>query len=263
MKQMLDKEKYLEYKLHLLDKLNTVETNNDPFKNVFIRNILHPELYENLYENVIVNLYKNENEIKRINDKSHISTKYIIKLFTDDDIKYSILKKFYISLENFFNISINTDDFMYTYFPQNSTQEIHTDMPYKFLSFVFYFPDRNVELSQEEKNKNGTILYDKKLDPHYINTYEENSMCVFAPHFYTYHGYKTTINRAALVIFYTDTKNPPTKKSDFFPNSTEFMFQVYDKLKKFSLIEYKDPDKLNHEIKNCLVNSMSGKVINT
>ena len=26
MKQMLDKEKYLEYKLHLLDKLNTDET---------------------------------------------------------------------------------------------------------------------------------------------------------------------------------------------------------------------------------------------
>lgn len=36
-----------------------------------------------------------------------------------------------------------------------------------------------------------------------------------------------------------------------------------DKLKKFSLIEYKDPDKLNHEIQNCLVNSMTGKVINT
>lgn len=36
-----------------------------------------------------------------------------------------------------------------------------------------------------------------------------------------------------------------------------------DKLKKFSLIEYKDPDKLNHEIQNCLVNSMAGKVINT
>ena len=53
---------------------------------------------------------------------SHISTKYIIKLFTDD-IKYSILKKFYISLENFADIGINTDDFMYTYFPQNSTQK--------------------------------------------------------------------------------------------------------------------------------------------
>ena len=81
-------------------------------------------------------------------------------------------------------------------------QNIHIDIPPKFMSFVFYVPEFPVPAAEEERN--ATILYDKSLTAHYPARFRANSVCVFVPHFYSYHGFSSTIDRDVLVMFYVN-----------------------------------------------------------
>ena len=92
-------------------------------------------------------------------------------------------------------------DLQFVFTDRNRFQKIHTDIPAQFISVNFYLPED--ELTEQEELDNGTILYDKDLNPCKIVKFKSNSVSFFAPHFYSYHGFNTTIkNRNTLLFFY-------------------------------------------------------------
>ena len=46
----------------------------------------------------------------------------------------------------------------------------------KVMSFVFYLPDH--EVSDEEEQRNATVLYDRDLKPVYGARFRRNSVCI-------------------------------------------------------------------------------------
>ena len=109
------------------------------------------------------------------------------------------MKKFYF---NTFSDEITFNhDMQFVFTDENRFQKIHTDIPAQFISVNFYIPED--DLTENEELDNGTILYDKELNPCKVIRYRENSVSFFAPHFYSYHGFNTTIkNRNTLLFFY-------------------------------------------------------------
>jgi len=135
------------------------------------------------------------------------------------------------------------------------------------VSFVFYIPESD-ELKDDDTLKNSTVLYDKNLNPCYKAKYIPNSVCIFAPHFYSYHGFDTTIERTALVMFYINEKlfdeyaenvAKIHRKLGFDRKFLSFKTNICDKLTKFPLLEYRDKS-ITDEMRNCKINGENGRV---
>ena len=262
------------YKQYTLDKINNSLTIEQPFYHIFIQDILHNDLYVLLKDK---NEYYKQFTSNRLQDnKSFVNNKYSIidsndlvlqtfhKLFSDKEIIKSIFNKFFINTLDFLNkISVYDYECEFVYTDANKFQSIHVDIPSKFVSMVFYFPDS--VLSDEEQLKNGTVLYDDDIIPVYNSRYLPNSVCIFAPHLYSYHGFHTTIERNSLVLFYVhedlikdNLKAAPKTKSNI--EIIDFKKSVVDKLKKYRLIEYRDKN-LDEESKKSKINYNKGRVV--
>lgn len=186
-------------------------------------------------------------------------------VFSDPEIKQALLRKFYISPTGELPESLSIhDEFEYVYTKAGRFQNIHIDIPPKFMSFVFYIPENSVPAGEEARN--ATILYDKRLTPHYPARYRANSACVFVPHFYSYHGFSSTIDRDALVMFYVNRdelekwQNMRQENKDT-PPFTGPLDAVERKLRLHPLIELGiDEQRLLAERSACRVNAPSGRV---
>ena len=142
-------------------------------------------------------------------------------------------------------------------------QNIHVDIPPKYLSFVFYFPEFAID--EDAELKNATVFYDKALNPHYCARYRPNSVAVFAPHHYSYHGFHSTIDREVLVMFYIHPEEHDrwwTVRGSEVPPFEGFRNLVDEKLVRYPLIEYgDDPERRRAEHDACLVNAPNGRVL--
>lgn len=273
-----------EQKKYTLNSITKSDIFKEPFFHLFVENILSPELYLNLIEKC--NIFKNSEFVQNRNQDSNAfmnkrcnftdSNDDVIllfkQIFEDCEIKYALFSKFYTDPSKFLkNMKIHNKEFEVVFTEKNRFQNIHVDVPSKFLSLVFYLPEVSTpfELSDSEIANNSTILYDKTMNPVYSAKYKTNSVCVFAPHFYSYHGFKTTIERTAIVLFYVDEKlldehdlkiaeANRRKRRDL--DFKTFKNNILEKLKVYPLIEYKD--KCIEEImKDCKINSQNGRVI--
>src|SRR5262249_23605761 len=119
------------------------------------------------------NLFANEHEVALC----------IRAVFTDLEIMLALLRKFYInpSRELAQRLVIH-QEFEYFFTQAGRFQNVHVDIPPKYLSFVFYVP--TAPMAPEQAAANATILYDKNLHPHHCARFEANSLCIFAPHYY-------------------------------------------------------------------------------
>ena len=261
------------YKCHILDKLNESKVDQHPFHHLFIENIFPIDLYQSI-NGVVCDIeisnkfeFRPQDNVKYLNkrfpifDHSNPRIQQIKTLFEDKDIKDLVLSKFFINFPIVGKIGIHENEFEFVCSDANRFQNIHVDVPAKFLSFVFYFPNTTTAISQSEQYDNGTILYDKNLQPIKKAKYVPNSVCIFAPHLYSYHGFNTTIPRTALVMFYVD-------KSIFnhFGHSEltieSFKDLIITKLSKYPLIEYSnDADKMQKEKSICKINDPNGRVM--
>lgn len=265
--------KYEEYKNHVFNTINNSSVDFDPFGHLYIENIFPQELYNIVKDKAYYYKY-NKNLKARTQDNKNfvnkkynlfedqdIETQYIRNIFSSPEIKNLILNKFFMNVsENLVNDIEIHKEFEYTFTEKNKFQNIHVDIPPKFLSFVFYFPEK--ELDDNTQKLNSTILYDKNLKPFYKAKFKDNSVCIFAPHLYSYHGFNTTIDRAALVMFYINKSfynfhdEQMKKKSSI----ETFKNVIVEKLKKYSLIEYKNLN-MNQEYDQCKINAPEGRVL--
>lgn len=142
-------------------------------------------------------------------------------------------------------------------------QNIHVDIPPKFLSFVFYFPEFAID--EDAELKNATVFYDKDLEPQYKARYRPNSVGVFAPHFYSYHGFASTIDREVLVMFYIHPEE--MDRWQLLRGQEEPPFEairavIDDKLTRYPLIEYGlDPARRQAEREACQIDAPQGRVM--
>jgi hypothetical protein len=190
----------------------------------------------------------------------------IRKVFSDQKVKLALLEKFYLipTPELARSLSIH-NEFEYFYTQAGRFQHIHVDIPPKYVSFVFYIPETPLPVEQE--GHNATILYDKDLQPHHLARFIGNSVCIFAPHFYSYHGFASTMARDVLVMFYVNkpelsrwTQMRADSKDD--PPFVGIRDAVEDKLRRHPLIEYgPSEERLMAERAECQINAPQGRVI--
>jgi len=266
------------YKKHVLTTIRDAAVSPHPFFHLFIEGIFPAQLYDAIHARALH--YKSHearqprqqdskdftNERYRLFDNDDVETSYIRALFSDEEIKEALLRKFYVApgLELSRSLTIHKE-FEYVYTAKGRFQDIHVDIPGKFLSFVFYLPEN--PLNERDQQSNSTILYDKDLNPCYKARYTGNSVCIFAPHFHSYHGFSTTLDRTALVMFYVNQKllrryQRMVGTADPSTQVEAFKDSVQRKLEDHPLIEYGvHHDRIAMERRLCRINTPLGRVM--
>ena len=206
--------------------------------------------------------------LKEINDCEIETVTYI---FNDYEIKKAFIEKFYVK-SDFIEEIVFTHDLQFVFTDKNKFQVIHTDIPAQFLSIVFYLPEKEI-ISDEEEMNNGTILYDKDLNANKISKFKKNSVACFAAHFYSYHGFNTTIDNRNTMLFFYAQKDLIKRFYDNIHNEnneqnvSEFKDVIQWKISKYKLREYDDNgndleflSKLIKEKSICKINSLNGRI---
>jgi len=267
-----------QYHSWILERIQAAQTNFDPFGHLYIQNVFPNDLYESILARS--RFYKKSGQLQRRTQDSKLYVNNRVNLIDNDDHETHILRRVFESasikralLEKFYSdvddaavdaLSIHSE-FEYVFTAAGLFQNIHVDIPAKYLSLVFYLPDG--ELSEEEQRKNATVLYDRELNPSHRALYAANSVCVFAPHYYSYHGFSTTVERTSLVLFYVDRELLARYNSRrhllMASHLKAFKRDVDEKLSHHTLIEYgEDPLRLSREREACMINAREGRVMN-
>ncbi len=266
------------YKDHLLHSINSAAVGEDPFFHTYLEDVFPHELYDCIRKYMLEKKYGEDVQDRLQDNPAFKNSRFNLEfnkdeiplviraLFSDPEVKQALLAKFYVdpspALVNALEIH---KEFEFFFTKAGRFQNIHVDIPPKFLSFVFYIPEKDVD--PEDELRNGTILYDKKLLPHYKARFKANSACVFVPHFSTYHGFSSTIDRDVLVMFYInkdELQNWRTMRKEVgdVPPFSGLLDAIEAKLKAHPLIEFsKSEHRLQEEKAACLVNAPDGRVM--
>ncbi len=268
-----------EIKNWILNKIEKTEVNTLPFYILYIENIFPDDFYQMLKDKMLYYKYNETLQDRNWDNPNFMNKKFSLKdcddreinifreVFDDIEIKSSLMKKFYYG--NHVDEMVFNHDLQFVFTDAGRFQRIHTDIPAQFISVNFYMPED--ELTEVEQLDNGTILYDKELNPCKIVRYKGNSVSFFAPHFYSYHGFNTTVkNRNTLLFFYAQRDlikrfydNSKNQNGEQDPD--KFKDVVQWKLSKYRLIEYGQDDlefltKLIKEKSDCRVNTLNGRI---
>jgi hypothetical protein len=204
---------YESIKAHVLNKILAAEVEKEPFYSLYIEDILPADFYNEILSKSLY--YKTKKDLSSSTLESMPNVKYDISkesdpsmdllkhVFMDDDVSKAMMNMFYVNVTPELQKKMYVKEYTFSYAKKNRSQRIHTDIPCKLLSFVFYLPEPGITLTEQEERENGTVLYDQSLNPVYKSKFKANSVCVFAPHFYTYHRFDSTIeNRNTLNMFF-------------------------------------------------------------
>jgi hypothetical protein len=262
---------------YVLSRIDEAVIGEEPFYHTYIEQIFPPDLYDAVRAHM--SHCKNSNEVQErhqdnpdfVNKRYSLfhSTEGVVEriraIFADPEVKQRLLGKFYVfpSPALIESLSIH-DEFEYVFTKAGRFQNIHIDIPPKYLSFVFYIP--LIEVSPAEEERNATILYDKTLKPHYRARFKSNSVCIFVPHFNSYHGFSSTIDRDVLVMFYVNRNQLRSwqamrQSREEAPPFSDLLDAVESKLRLHPLIEFASGEqRLAAERAACLVNAPQGRV---
>lgn len=271
-------ELFLRCRSHLLSRLDQAVIGVEPFHHTFVEQIFPSDFYAVFCAHMLDCKYRRVHQDRTQDSPQFINRRYnlfndcdkvascIRALFSDPDVKQALVEKFYRSpsRELIAGLSIH-EEFEYFFTTAGRFQNIHIDIPPKFLSCVFYIPE--LQLSATEEALNATILYDKSLRPHYPAAFRANSACIFAPHFYSYHGFSSTIDRDVMVLFYANRDRLAEWQSLRQANKDTAPYEalldaIEQKLRAHPLIEFGDGDgKLLAERLACRVNAPNGRAL--
>jgi hypothetical protein len=262
----------------VLARLGAIEVREHPFHHLFIEQIFPPDFYAALRIHML-ECKHGEAVADRAQDSAafvnrrhslfaseHVVATWVRAVFMDAEVKLGLLRKFYAAdcAELAARLVIH-EEFEYFFTPAERVQNIHLDIPPKFLSFVFYIP--TAPMTAEEAAANATILYDKALQPRRSARFVANSACIFAPHFYSYHGFATTRPRDVMVLFYVDPDELARWRGvrqaglDV-PPFAGLHDCIERKLRLYPVLEYGSGEaKLLRERADCLVNAPQGRVL--
>jgi hypothetical protein len=264
---------------YVLRKIESSNINTHPFYNLYINDIFPPDFYQSLKDKMLYYKYNEKLEDRNWDNPDFINKKISLKnnndheiniireVFGDDEIKNALMRKFYFN--SYLDEMEFHRDLQFVFTDGNRFQRIHTDIPAQFISVNFYMPED--ELTDQEELDNGTILYDKELNPCKIIKFKPNSVSFFAPHFYSYHGFNTTVkNRNTLLFFYAQKDlikrfydNSKNQNGEQDPDKFKDVIQW--KISKWRLIEYGLDDlefltKVIKEKSECKVNTLNGRI---
>jgi hypothetical protein len=269
----------IDIKNHVLSKIETTDINTYPFYNLYINDIFPNDFYQKLKDKMLYYKYNetlkdrnwdNPNFMNKrfpLTDVNDLEINIVREVFDDVDIKSALMNKFYFG--NHIDEMVFNHDMQFVFTDGDRFQRIHTDIPAQFISVNFYMPEDDI--TEVEELDNGTILYDKELNPCKIVRYKGNSVSFFAPHFYSYHGFNTTIkNRNTLLFFYAQKDlikrfYDNSKNQNGEQNPDKFKDVIQWKISKYRLIEYGSDDlefltKLIKEKSDCKVNTLNGRI---
>jgi hypothetical protein len=269
-------------KIHVLNKIKSTEINTYPFYNIYIENIFPDVFYDKLKDRMLYYKYNSILENRNWDNPEFMNKKIslnnieddeidIVKFIFDDcEIKQSIIEKFYINTY-FIDEIVFKHDLQFVFTEKNKFQRIHTDIPAQFVSVVFYLPEEK-NISECDELNNGTILYDKDLKPVKVSKFKKNSVSFFAPHFYSYHGFDTTIDNRNTMLFFYAQKDlikrfyDNSKNQNGEQNVELFKNVIQWKITKYRLIEYEKDDmdfltKLLTEKNNCKIDALNGRIM--
>lgn len=263
-------------KQHVLARIAETPIGRAPFWHLFVERVLPPELYDGLHARMLQHKHGPEVQERHQDNAAFVNRRYSLvqcadpeakelrAIFADAEVKTALLRRFYVHATRELEQSLKIhEEFEFVFTAAGRFQNIHLDIPPKFLSFVFYLPERAVTPAEEERN--ATVLYDKALHPCYAARFRANSVCVFAPHFYSYHGFSSTIDRDVLVMFYVserEQENWARARELDAPPFASLREQIESKLRAFPLLEYgTDPARIAAERAACLVDAPKGRVM--
>lgn len=263
---------------HVIERVRDTDVEKNPFFHMYIERIFPDELYKALQARM--NEYRVGPDLEEraqdnaafvnrrfnLRNSEDAEIRYVRTIFEDSRVQTALAEKFYLRPSAMLDgLRIHEQEFEFVYTEPNRFQNIHIDIPPKFMSFVFYFPKKHVD--EEVAGHNGTICYDKNLEPHYGTKYLPNSVGIFVPHFYSYHGFSSTIDRHALVMFYVRDAQTELWKIARKKDNEDFegiKQCIEDKLLDHPLIEYgEDRDRILEERKACLINAPRGRVMSS
>lgn len=267
---------YPAIRAHVLDRVRNTAVGTAPFYHCFIDGIFPTEFYEALQAHMLSFKGSDKMQPRTQDNATFVNRRYNLmesrdrivlqfrSIFEDPEVKMALLSKFYVNPSPALPDRIRIHkEFEYVFCEPNRFQNIHVDISPKFMSFVFYIPERPVSALEEEQN--ATVLYDKNLKPQYAARFRANSVCIFVPHFYSYHGFASTTERDVLVMFYVHDdelarwKRMRTKDE---PPYTGTLDLIEGKLRRHPLIEYgTDPARLAAERAACRINAPKGRVM--
>lgn len=273
-------EDFAELKAYVLKRIAETDTGREPFYHLYIEDVLPQPFYDALFEHMQAfkvpdrMIARNQDNAAFQNRRYPLASEEALEvrqfqaLWDDLEVKSALLSKFYVDPSHAFadSVRIHEKEFEFVFCEPSRFQNIHVDIPQKFLSFVFYFPD--ADLDEEEQKRNATILYNRDLEPVYGARFKANSVCIFAPHFHSYHGFSTTRERDVLVMFYTRDKNARDWQEvnrnnwDQGPDFTKTLDLIEEKLNEFPLQEYgADRERIAQARSVCRINAPKGRVI--
>lgn len=266
-------------KSHVISRICSTPVTEYPFWTVYISEILPESFYQQLKEKMLYFKYNRPLQDRNWDNPEYMNKRYSLKgeddpvidlfrqVFDDSDIKRALIEKFYFS--DWSKDVEFTTDLQFVFTESGRFQRIHTDIPAQILTCNFYLPEG--ELSLQEQFDNATIVYDKQLQPCKLFRYTDNSAVFFAPHFYSYHGFNTTVdNRNTLLFFYSQKDliqrfYDNSKNQNLEQDPDKFKDVVQWKLGKFRLQEYglNDMDFLSKVLQEkwcCRVNTLNGRI---
>ncbi len=266
---------------HLLGRIAATPAGDAPFRHLFVEEVFPEPLYEALRAHMLAAKHERRTEDRHQDNPQFLTARFnlvgcddeVIRAFrtafSDRQVISALAAKFFLDpgavVESGLTIH---DEFEYTFTRAGRFQNIHVDIPPKFLSFVFYIPEHE-GLTGEQELQNATILYGGDLEPRHGARFRRNSVCIFAPHFQTYHGFASTMDRDVLVMFYV---NPPeldrwqrmrAEGGDVAPFEG-IRELIADKLRRHPPIELgRDEAALERQRRACRINAPQGRVLRT
>ncbi len=264
---------------HVLARIGAAAAGETPFHHLFIEQIFPPDFYAALRGHMLDCKAGAAVEDRFQDGDAFVNRRHSLfasadevavcvrSVFSDPEVKLALLAKFYATPSREFADSLVIhQEFEYVFTRAGRFQTIHVDIPPKYLSFVFYLPAAS--MTPGDAADNATILYDKALRPQHRARFEANGVCVFAPHFYSYHGFASTQDRDALVMFYVEprelTRYATMREAglDEMAPFTGLLDGIERKLRRHPLIEYgHDASRLVRERATCRVNAPNGRVM--
>jgi len=264
---------------YVLNKIETTDINTYPFYNLYINDIFPDDFYKKLKDKMLYYKYNETLQDRNWDNPNFINKRFplsdinddeiniVREVFSNNDIRNALMKKFYFN--SYLDEIVFNHDMQFVFTDGMRFQRVHTDIPAQFISVNFYIPED--DLTDDQELDNGTILYDKELNPCKVIRYRGNSVSFFAPHFYSYHGFNTTIkNRNTLLFFYAQKDlikrfydNSKNQNGEQYPDKFKDVIQW--KISKYRLVEYGLDDlkfltKLIKEKSDCKVNTLNGRI---
>jgi hypothetical protein len=263
-------------KQHVLYRFAETELGRAPFYHLFVEDVLPPRLYAELQGYMLACKHGGLLQERRQDNPDYVNRRFnlvgdphpavveVQGVFSDAEVKLALLRKFYSAPTRALADGLRIhEEFEFVHCAAGLFQNIHVDIPSKFMSFVFYIPER--PLNRVEEERNATVLYNRSLEPQYQAKFRANSVCVFVPHFHSYHGFASTMERDVLVMFYVNDAEhrrwQATRNRDE-PPFTGLKDAIERKITLYPLIEYgSDRARIAEERRRCLVNAPKGRVM--